>query len=176
MTSPYVTGGPAPVCRSLQTVLTSGHLVYNTYLDRYVHVSVAAGISPIDGRSVCGFFFSLSADLIHWSNHQLLTEAQLPWCPANPQAPGLLEPVNVLYPSIVDHADTTTNFEKAGRTPYLYYVRFNQGVYDRDLMRVPFNVHSHRLTSRTSAYHLRERRVRVGHGQVLCRPERRHSE
>jgi hypothetical protein len=137
MTSPYVTGTSAPVCTFLQTIMVSAHIVFNTYLGRYVLVSSAEGPSAIDGRTVCGFFFALSADLIHWSNHQLLTEAQLPWCPANPQAPGLLEPVNVLYPSIVDHADTTTNFEKAGRTPYLYYVRFNQGVYDRDLMRVP---------------------------------------
>ena len=61
----------------------------------------------------------------------------MPWCAANPTSPGLLEDVNVLYPSIVDHADTTVNFERAGRTAHLYYVRFNDGGLDRDLMRVP---------------------------------------
>ena len=55
----------------------------------------------------------------------------------------MLEPVAVLYPSIVDHTDTTINFEKAGRTAYLYYVRFPRSVdnplywYDHALVRVP---------------------------------------
>ena len=41
-------------------------------------------------------------------------------------------------PSIVDHADSTTNFERPGRTPYLYYTRHNGGYWlDRDLVRVP---------------------------------------
>jgi hypothetical protein len=48
--------------------------------------------------------------------------------------------VNVLYPFIVDHADTTTNFEKAGRTPYLYYVRSNGDDLDRDVLRVPLTL------------------------------------
>jgi hypothetical protein len=34
MTSPYVTGSPAPVCRFLKTPMASGHLVYSTYLNR----------------------------------------------------------------------------------------------------------------------------------------------
>ena len=49
----------------------------------------------------------------------------------------MLEPVFVLYPSVVDHANTTINFEKAGRTAYLYYTRFNDGGLDRDLIRAP---------------------------------------
>jgi hypothetical protein len=105
-------------------------VVYDTYLDRYLHVST--GQWP-----ACGFVISLSADLIHWSKPQLLVEANLPWCRANPQSQTVLEPVTVLYPSIVDHADTTINFERAGRTAYLYYTRFNDGGLDRDLVRVP---------------------------------------
>jgi hypothetical protein len=38
---------------------------------------------------------------------------------------------------MIDHDDTTINFERAGRTGHLYYVRFNQGAFDRDLVRVP---------------------------------------
>jgi hypothetical protein len=137
MTSPYVTGSPAPVCTFLQKVLTIGHVVYSTYLERYLFVSPAAGASPIDGRSVCGFFFSLSADLIHWTNHKLLAEAQLPWCAADPQRPWMLESVPVMYPSIVDHLDTTINFERAGRSPYLYYTRMNEEGTFGDVVRVP---------------------------------------
>ena len=32
-----------------------------------------------------------------------------------------------LYPSLVDHGDTTVNVERAGRNAYLYYTRFNDG-------------------------------------------------
>jgi hypothetical protein len=50
----------------------------------------------------------------------------------------LLEPVWIQYPSIIDHEDSTTNFERPGRTPYLYYTRSNGGYWlDRDLVRVP---------------------------------------
>ena len=136
MTSPYLTGAPAPICTFLKTNLGAGHIVYSTYLDRYMHVGQAQHLS--DGRDPCGIFYALSADLIHWSDQKLLAEANVfDFCDTNPQGPGVLEPVKVYYSSIVDHADTTTNFERAGRTPHLYYVRFNQGVYDRDLVRVP---------------------------------------
>jgi len=137
MTSPYVTGSSAPVCTFLQTVMTSGHVVYNSYLGRYMLVATSQGATNVDGRMVCGFFFSLSADLIHWSEPQLLAEARISWCNTDPQQPGVLDPLFVMYPSIVDHADTTINFEKAGRTAYLYYTRFNDGGLDRDLVRVP---------------------------------------
>jgi hypothetical protein len=139
MTSPYVTGSPATVCSFLDTVMTQGQVEYNTYLERYMYVSVSQGPYDVAGRMVCGFFYALSADLVHWSRHQLLVEAQLPWCPADLQQPGVLDPQTVLYPSIVDHADTTVNFERTGRTPYLYYTRFNVGL-DRDLVRVPLTI------------------------------------
>jgi hypothetical protein len=137
MTSPYVTGGPATVCTFLDTLMTHSHVVYNTYLERYMAVATGPGALDVDGRPTCGFFYALSADLVHWSEHRLLAEASLPWCPAGP---GALEPVSVLYPSIVDHADTTVNFERAGRTPHFYYVRYNDGGIDRDLMRVPMTL------------------------------------
>jgi hypothetical protein len=140
MTSPYVTGSSATVCSFLDTVMTQGQVEYNTYLQRYTYLSVSQGAYDVSGRAVCGFFYALSADLIHWSQHKLLVEAQLPWCPADLQQPGVLDQFTVLYPSIVDHADTTVNFEQAGRTPYLYYTRFNDGGLDRDLVRVPMTI------------------------------------
>ena len=49
-----------------------------------------------------------------------------------------LEPGWAQYTAIIDHADSTPNFERPGRTPYLYYTRFNEGGgLDRDLVRVP---------------------------------------
>ena len=116
------------------------HLVYDTYLERYMAVATSPGELDVNGRPTCGIFYALSADLVHWSGHGLVVEASMPWCAANTSSPGLLEPVNVLYPSIVDHEDTTVNFERAGRTPYLYYVRFNGTNLDRDVMRVPLTL------------------------------------
>jgi len=136
MTSPYVTGSSAPACTSVQKSMASGHLVFNTYLNRYMQI--AQGEQWIGGRNVCGIYYELSADLVHWSEQQLLVEAKT-WegCETDPQGVGVLEPVTVGYSSIVDHADTTINFEMAGRTPYLYYTRFNDGGLDRDVVRVP---------------------------------------
>jgi hypothetical protein len=136
MSSPYVTGGAAPMCTYLRIGgMGGGHIVYSTYLSRYVLVAPTGG--QIDGRSVCGYFISLSTDLIHWSRPQLLVEAKLTYCPTVTPGPGAVETLPTLYPSLVDHGDTTINFERAGRTAYLYYTRFNDGGLDRDLVRVP---------------------------------------
>ena len=140
MTSPYVTGHAAPVCASLGGFVIPSHLVYDTYLERYMAVASGPGPLDVNGRPTCGFFYALSADLIHWSTHRLLVEASLGWCAADPAQPGVLEPVLVAYPSIVDHADTTVNFENAGRTPYFYYVRVNGDNLDRDVVRVPLTL------------------------------------
>lgn len=145
LTSPYVTGNPATPCTLVEqrdTGLPSGILVYSTYLGRYLKVGI--GLRDGEGRSICGFFFTLSADLIHWSKRYLIVQTTLAgFCTADPQLSEPLEPVAVQYPSIVDHTDTTINFEKAGRMPYLYYVRYPRSVddplywSDRALVRVP---------------------------------------
>jgi hypothetical protein len=132
MTSPYVTGSPAPLCAFLDEPAGDvGTILYDTYLERYVHVMTG-----------CGFFYSLSSDLIHWSKPQLLAEVNS-YCSVAPDGPNVLERMPSNYPAIIDHADTTINFERAGRTTYLYYVRFNRSTsdplysLDRDLVRVP---------------------------------------
>jgi hypothetical protein len=133
--SPYVTGSPAPVCTMLETFMISGQITYNTYLNRYMHVAMALP-DESDGRPVCGIYFVLSADLIHWSRPQLLAEAQFSWCRVDLQRPTVIEPASVAYPSIVDHNDTTINFERAGRSAHLYYSRLSDTNIPRDLIRV----------------------------------------
>ena len=137
MTSPYVTGETAPLCTGLKGIsgMGGGHLVFSTYLQRYFLVAPTGGW--IDNRSVCGFFYSLSADLVHWSAPRLLVEAKLTYCPGVTPGPAAVESFPTLYPSLVDHADTTANFERIGTSAYLYYTRFNDGALDRDLVRVP---------------------------------------
>ena len=137
--SPYVTGTATEVCGFVQgpdgPAMEFASLTYNTYLDRYMAVGIWG--EWVDGKLVCGVYFSLSFDLVHWSHIQLITKA-LSWCESDPTTPGLLEIVPIGYPSIIDHADSTTNFERPGRDAYLYYTRFNEGYWlDRDLVRVP---------------------------------------
>jgi hypothetical protein len=136
MSSPYVTGSAAPMCTFVSRQIDGmggGHIVYSTYLSRYVLVAPTGGL--VDGR--CGYVISLSTDLIHWSELQLLVEAKVIFCPTVTPGPGAVETFPTLYPSLVDHGDTTINFERAGRNAYLYYTRFNDGGLDRDLVRVP---------------------------------------
>jgi len=133
--SPYVTGTATEVCGFVQgpdgPAMEFASLTYNTYLDRYMAVGIA-------GEAVCGVYFSTSLDLIHWSEAQLIAEA-LTGCESDdPTTPGLLEIARIGYPSIIDHADSTTNFERPGRFVYLYYTRFNEDYWlNRDLIRVP---------------------------------------
>jgi hypothetical protein len=134
--SPYVTGTPTDACgflpQNLDYILppNTGSLIYNTYIERYMLVFEAETIHG------CGVHASTSSDLVHWGELQFLIRAHFGHCSLDPNVPGNLEPVAIQYPSIIDHADSTTNFERTGRTPYLYYTRHNGGL-DRDLVRVP---------------------------------------
>ena len=132
LTSPYVTGSPSPLCSDVWVwgPAATSSLAYNTYVGRYMLVAVSHGAAG------CGIYLSLSTDLVHWSGWQLLVKARITYCDEDPTTPGLLDPLPILYPSIIDHDDSTTNFERPGRTPYLYYTRFNDNGLDRDLVRV----------------------------------------
>jgi hypothetical protein len=132
LTSPYATGASATVCAYLANSIGNASLSYNTYLGLYMLVA-----DSNTGPGTCGIYFSLSPDMVHWGPRQMLAPARLPWCYAGPATPGVLEPAVVLYPSLLDHGDTGVNFDRTGRTVYLYYTRFNDGGLDRDLVRVP---------------------------------------
>jgi hypothetical protein len=138
LTSPYVTGTAAPLCELLPSLgrQSAGSLTYNSYIDRFTHVNEWG--QWVDPQTlICGIYFTLSTDLIHWSDIQLLARADVGWCNDNggPGAPPMLDPARVQYPSVIGHEDSTTNFERLGRTPYLYYTRHNSGL-NRDLVRV----------------------------------------
>jgi hypothetical protein len=95
-------------------------LTYNTYLKKYLLVGGGA-------------YFSLSTDFVNWT-------AMGPM--------GLPEPHPVAYATIIDHDDSTPNFENSGRTPFLYFTRFNGTTIsaaglNRDLIRVPMIITVH---------------------------------
>jgi len=130
MTDPY-TGPPAALCASVAPGLPQPTLTYNTYLGKYMMLG-GGGIG-----NACGAVYSLSSDLIHWTAFQMMRAMYSVEKACQP--PGGIGYV-FAYFSIIDHSDTTTNFEKPGQTPYLYYTRiqWNNGVTpSRDLVRVP---------------------------------------
>jgi hypothetical protein len=93
-------------------------LTYNTYLGKYMAVGTGAKTNPASGATVNGVYYSLSDDLINWTDSQLLLETTA------------CEP-SVIYPSILDPQDDAAaatgsqnpNFDHPKRTPYVYFTR-----------------------------------------------------
>jgi hypothetical protein len=113
----------------------SHSLTYNEYLDRYMLIGTAARHSGPGRRTVWGIYFSLSEDLVHWSERKLIREAEFPWsfrC-------GDSDPI--LYPSLLDPRSRSRNFDSVGKRAFLYYTQFHytdcKQTSDRDLIRVP---------------------------------------
>lgn len=132
--NPYK-GPGAPPCAFLSSEELGGlrgSLTYNTYLQRYLLVGTGTVVSA-DGARVCGMFYSLSKDLITWSLRRLIKPGPLPWCK------GSYLWDSDMYPSIIDHKDTTVTFENAGQTPHLYFTRKHARL-DRELLRVPLTI------------------------------------
>ncbi|HET7750252.1 MAG TPA: hypothetical protein VFK81_12785 [Terriglobales bacterium] len=136
MTDPY-TGPPPSICSAVAPGMAQPTLTFNTYLGKYLLVGSATV------GTVCGAAYALSSDLLHWSAYQIMKATYV----AGSQC---LPPSGVgtvyAYFSIIDHNDTTTNFEKSGKTPFLYYTRiqWNNGVTpNRDLVRVPVVITLH---------------------------------
>jgi hypothetical protein len=139
ITSPY-TGPEPPSCTAVLTppdVTAQPTVTYNTYLGRYLMVGATRVGGPTE--FVCGFFYLLSSDLIHWTRMRLVRTAHVPWS-AECYPP---DAIGAVFPSIIDHNDATVNFERSGRTPYLYYTRFNDHGLNRDLVRVPMTITAH---------------------------------
>ena len=122
----------APIDRDAIGHALNDSITYNTYLDRYVLVGISA--DSLDNREVWGFYYSFSDDLVHWTDRKLLLEMALPW---TVEFPG--SDISHLYPSLLDPASPSLNFETTGKTAYLYFTRNNFGhaSLDRDLVRVP---------------------------------------
>jgi hypothetical protein len=135
MTNPYA-GPSAANCTQNSTPQPYESLTFNTYLNKFM---VAGGSNEWSGSNPtqCGIYFSLSSDLVHWSAEQIIEPAYIP-SPSGCEKPGSGGLAgSIAYGSIIDHNDTSLSFETPGRTPYLYYTRFNDNGGNRDLVRVP---------------------------------------
>lgn len=90
---------------------------YNSYLRAYV------GLATTYTAGVGGVGYTLSQDLINWSKPVLLLRDK-----HVPQG-------EVAYPSLLDPADSSRNFETSGREPYVYLMRWQGTGLNRDLIR-----------------------------------------
>lgn len=100
-------------------------LTWNTYFNKWLLVGMA------QKGGVWGFYYALSEDLISWTVRKLVMQGNVI---VHAQSGSDV----LAYPSIVDHNDTSRNFEVTGQEVYLYYTRWHAGTtYDRDLVRVP---------------------------------------
>ena len=110
-------------------------LTYNTYFDRYLLVGMAGKISRLTRKLTWGFYFSLSKDLIHWTDRRLITAAEIP------QSFRCGDDNPIAHPSILDPTSRSRNYETSGRHAYLFFTRFNyrhcRPSADFDLLRIP---------------------------------------
>lgn len=115
------------------------NLTYNTYFDKFMVVGFHNKKNNNTEEVVHGLYYSVSEDLINWSSPILIKES-----PTTSWTVG-----GIYYPAIIDHADTSRNFERAGQEAYLYYTRWNSGSYDRDLVRIPIRFNKNVVSSFT---------------------------
>jgi hypothetical protein len=102
--------GAIPVIQNVRSV------GFSKYLGMYV------AIQWFGSR---GFFFNLSHDLLNWSAPQPISITGL-------------DTSTTPYPSLLDPTDTSSNFERPGQNPYLYYTQLNPDNLG-DLMRIPLS-------------------------------------
>lgn len=98
------------------------NVTYNWYLQRFLLVG-ADVLEDEDGQVKCGFWFSLSDDLINWDPAKLIFELFAPFspCDQNVDLPGRG------YPAIIDHDDVSLSFDQTGQVGYLYYATDGYG-------------------------------------------------
>jgi hypothetical protein len=106
------------------------NITFNTFFDKFMLVGTSNKWDEVRREDVFGFYYSLSDDLVNWSERELLLECELWWTNDNS--------VDRLgYPVLIDPTDTSRNYLNTGQRPYLYYTRWNQNTnLDRDLERI----------------------------------------
>lgn len=124
-----------------------GGVYYSTYFEQYM--MVAHSKYDIGGTMTEGMCYMLSEDLITWGTKKMIY-------PVNQSVNSSTNNNSWdygAYPSIIDHTDTTRNFEEIGQNAYLYYVKWNNlsnaGDPNRDLIRVPITFSKNMVTGFT---------------------------
>lgn len=137
---PYREGGLPPeqhVCAPVDVA----HLRWPvTSLVRVAESGVFIALMMNSGRDG-GVFAAASSDLLHWSEPARVLPGQ------GERAWRCGEPSPLAYPSLLDPASGSANFETVGTTAMLFLTRFNlrdcRTGMDRDLIRIPVTVVLH---------------------------------
>ncbi|MBT3824079.1 MAG: T9SS type A sorting domain-containing protein [Candidatus Marinimicrobia bacterium] len=112
-----------------------GSLTYNTYFEKFMLIG-----TTVKG-SQWGIYYSLSEDLINWTQ-RILVRSFDDASVGQGDPSGTSARDHIYYATIIDHNDTSRNFEYSGQTVFLYYMRrISQSAaganyqYDRKLIR-----------------------------------------
>jgi hypothetical protein len=96
-------------------------LTYNTHFGCYLLAGVAWKPDPVSGQELWGIYYSLSIDLVEWSERRLLAEAH----PFYVRVTDPDRPHAILYPAVLDPASPDGNFNITGRVNDLYFTVFH---------------------------------------------------
>lgn len=136
--NPYLTTPSTIITHISQPIAPQLHamnaprVVYSTYLGQYIMVGFIR-VNDETGSNPSGFYFSLSPNLISWTEPQLLMAGSK----LNDVQSGSTGNY-VAYPSLLDPNSTSRNFETIGQTAYLYFTQANTSENNaRELVRVP---------------------------------------
>jgi PKD repeat protein len=110
-------------------------LTWSSYFKKWLLVGTAGIGDPNGGPPIWGAFYSLSDDLVNWSQRKLLFASEVLWTYTcgddNP----------TLFPVVLDPDSGSRNFETSDQQAYLYFTRYNYSnctqTLDRDLVRIP---------------------------------------
>jgi hypothetical protein len=97
-------------------------LTYNSHFGQYLRVGLTWTPNPRSGRPDWGVYFSLSSDLIHWGERQLLARAY----PFYLQHTDCSQPDPILYPVVLDPQSRDRNFGTTGQANELYFTVFHR--------------------------------------------------
>jgi hypothetical protein len=120
-------------------------LTFNTHFGKYLLAGVSWKPREPSGEPIWGVYYSLSSDLIEWSERRLLVAAHPYYLPVTDPA----RPHAILYPAVLDPRSPDRNFGTTGRVNQLYFTVYHYRVDDRgrcvvdgknrDLVRIAFS-------------------------------------
>lgn len=111
------------------------NLTWNTHLQRWLLIGGdQVDVRTDPGTTKWGVYFSVSTDLVAWTTQKLVFARNMAF------VHNCGDPDPIMYPTLIDHASPSRNFETTGSSAYLYYTvtHFDgcNGTLDRDLLRV----------------------------------------
>ncbi len=123
---PPQTGPPHPQQTYRAGEMTES-LTYNTRFGRFLLVGISWKPDPSTPNPVWGIYYSLSSDLVEWSERRLLAEVH----PFYLRVTDPDRPFSVLYPAVLDPTSPDRNFGTTGRVNDLYFTVFHYRPNDR---------------------------------------------